>query len=81
MSVTSVGATSLFSIWTMVKPPTLYREPPLLKRFMELLSCGNSVKGSHLRTHSNSIVADQLDEGTVEEPKLCDSGDIGAIVC
>lgn len=48
-SVTSVGATSLFSIWTMAKPPTAYREPPLLSRLTELLSWGNSVKGSHLR--------------------------------
>lgn len=51
-SVTSVGATSLFSVSTMAKPPTAYREPPLLNRLMELLSWGNSVKGSHLRRNS-----------------------------
>ena len=48
-SVTSVGATSLFSIWIMAKPPTANRAPPVLTRFTELRSWGNSVKGSHLR--------------------------------
>lgn len=48
-SVTSVGATCLSSIWIIAKPPTAYREPLLLTRLTELLSWGNSVKGSHLR--------------------------------
>lgn len=51
-SVTSVGATSLLSVWTMAKPPTAYSEPPLLTRLTELLSWGNSVKGSHLTRYS-----------------------------
>lgn len=47
-SVTSVGPTSLFSSSMMAKPPTAYSAPPLLIKFTELLSCGNSVNGSHL---------------------------------
>lgn len=38
MSMTSLGAHSLFSFSTMAKPPTANNEPPQLTRLSELLS-------------------------------------------
>lgn len=48
----------MFSIWMIAKPPTAYRKPPLLTRFTELLSWGNSVKGSHLRRFTTTTLGD-----------------------